>query len=258
MNKYYSYQIRPSVIRKRIIKKKNTDVNTNTASPKRVSRGDRALQRFIDAQKSFNDNENLDYSDNFLDYKHNNKLESFSQRTGWMQLESILSPKDLVVFPDISHFSDTPEEATKKLLELYENEIGCIFLDNPPISNDYINDIKSSLKYFNQPEESLRLIISVLVYVEHNRTRKKKERFQQTMEQINKKRTAVGRSVGSIKFNPLNPKTYQEKFQKFIKEKENGENPKLSALAAACHISPTTASKYVKIYEEQSKSNNSI
>ena len=192
--------------------------------------------------KTYATNNNIAY---LLQFKDDCTGATFD-RTEWQKLESILYKGDTIVFKDISRFTRQAEEGYTKYMELMQKGINLVFIDNPTVSTDYINNL-TNIANTQQlvTKTALEGTIKLLLIVELDRVQKEREiivkRIKDGIKASNKK---SGRKVGNLD-------KMSEELKADIKEFMTNRNIKQIDLINKHNISRNTLKKYIKIMEEE-------
>lgn len=192
--------------------------------------------------KAYADNNNIEY---LLQFKDDCTGSTFN-RIEWRKLESILYKGDTIVFKDISRFTRQAEEGYTKYVELMQKGINLVFIDNPTVSTDYINNL-TNIANTQQlvTKTALEGTIKLLIIVELDRVQKEREiivkRIKDGIKASNKK---SGRKVGNLD-------KMSEELKADIKAFINDRSIKQVDLMNKHNISRNTLKKYIKIVKEE-------
>ncbi|WP_080651728.1 recombinase family protein [Butyrivibrio fibrisolvens] len=102
---------------------------------------DTEKQNFNRQKKSLNryaKDHDIDY---LVEFSEEKSAKNFTERTRFQKLDKILQKEDTVVFKDISRFTREAENGYKKYMEWLNRGINIVFIDNPTVSNEYINQV---------------------------------------------------------------------------------------------------------------------
>ena len=161
-------------------------------------------QRQDKAIKKYLEENNIEVSKrNF--YKDDKTGSNFN-RPDWKELEETIredvkNGADVqIIFKDISRFSRTAEEGFKKYMELYNLGVKLVFLDNPTVSTDYINNMKATNEKMNFVTGiALQSMVNLLIAVELDRAEQQRlyisKAIKDGIEASDKK---SGRPVGKL------------------------------------------------------------
>ena len=216
MGNYYSYM--------RISTKEISDKQS-------FNRQEKSLQAYAK-------DKNIEYLLNFKD----DVSGSTFNRPEWLRLEKLVQKDDTIVFKEISRFTRQAEEGYKKYMELMNKGIHLVFLDNPTVSTDYIENLTKVAATQNLvTKTALEGTIKLLLIVELDRVQKEREiiakRIKQGIQASDKKQ---GR-----KPNQLDKMT--DELEKDIKEYLKDRSIKQVDLMRKHNISRNTIKKYIGI-----------
>lgn len=190
--------------------------------------------------KAYADNNNIEY---LLQFKDDCTGSTFD-RIEWRKLESILYKGDTIVFKDISRFTRQAEEGYTKYMELMQKGINLVFIDNPTVSTDYINNL-TNIANTQQlvTKTALEGTIKLLLIVELDRVQKEREIIVKRIKDgIKASEKKSGRKVGNLD-------KMSEELKADIKEFMTNRNIKQIDLMNKHNISRNTLKKYIKIVE---------
>ena len=218
MGNYYSYM--------RISTKEISDKQS-------FNRQEKSLQAYAKDKK-------IEY---LLSFKDDVSGSTFN-RLEWLRLEKLVQKDDTIVFKEISRFTRQAEEGYKKYMELMNKGIHLVFLDNPTVSTDYIENLTKVAATQNLvTKTALEGTIKLLLIVELDRVQKEREiiakRIKQGIQASNKKQ---GR-----KPNQLDKMT--DELEKDIKEYLGDRSIKQVDLMKKHGISRNTLKKYINCVE---------
>ena len=194
--------------------------------------------------KAYADSNNIEY---LLTFKDDCSGKTFN-RPGWKKLEQIIQPGDTIVFKEISRFTREAENGYIKYMELMNKGINLVFIDNPTVSTDYIENLtRVANSQSLVTKTALEGTIKLLLIVELDRVQQEREiivkRIKQGIEASEKK-------SGRIKDN-LDKMTDELKAD--IKEFINDRSIKQIDLINKHNISRNTLKKYVEIVKNEVK-----
>lgn len=121
-------------------------------------------------------------------------------RENWKQLESAVHSGDTIVFKDVSRFTRQAEAGLKKYMELMKTGINLVFLDNPTISTDYIQQLGMIAESQDLIiKKSIENVIELLLIVELDRVEKERQILIQRIKQgIAASKRTQGREKGHL------------------------------------------------------------
>ena len=166
-------------------------------------------------------------------------------REDWQVLENILQSGDTIVFKEISRFTRQCEEGYKKYMELMGKGINLIFLDNPTISTNYIENLMQVAKGQQRiAQKALENTIELLLMVELDRVEQERiiivNRIKQGIEASKK---TQGRKVGQLD-------KMSDELKEDIRVFLTNRNIKQVDLMQKHNISRNTLKKYIKLVSE--------
>lgn len=163
-------------------------------------------------------------------------------RENWQRLEKALYPGDTIVLKDITRFSRQAEEGYKKYMQFLNQGINLVFIDNPTISSDYINDllhVADSQKLI--AKVSMESMIKLLLLVEFDRAeQERKTLIQRTKDGIAASDKKQGRKKGQL--DKMTPKLHDD-----LIKYNSDRTIKATTLMKRYKISRNTLKKYAKI-----------
>jgi len=105
-----------------------------------------------------------------LEFTEEKSAKSFSDRPQFMKLDKLLQAGDTVVFKDLSRFTREAENGYEKYMEWLNRDISIVFIDNPTISSDYIQQMMSlANKQDLVTKTAMEGVIKLLLMVELDR-----------------------------------------------------------------------------------------
>lgn len=194
--------------------------------------------------KAYAEANNIKYSDRYI-YKDDISGSTFN-RAEWKELEGNLKPGDTVIFKEISRFTREAENGYKKYMELMNNNINLIFLDNPTVSTDYINNLtRVANSQSLVTKTALEGTIKLLLIVELDRVQQEREitvkRIKQGIQASDK---VQGRKQGQLD-------KMSEELKADIKLFLNDRSIKQIDLMNKHNISRNTLKKYINIVKNE-------
>ena len=156
----------------------------------RFNRQESALAKYAEAH-------GIEY---LLTFREDASGKDFKNRGQWLRLERLLKPGDTIVCKDISRFTREAENGYAKYMHLLRDGINLVFLDNPTVSTDYINEL---LHVAEQQDivarTSLEATVKLLLIVELDRAEKERSiLIQRTKDGIAASTKKSGRPEGHL------------------------------------------------------------
>lgn len=190
--------------------------------------------------KSYAEKNKIEY---LLEFKDDCSGISFN-RIEWKKLEKIVRKGDTIVFKEISRFTRQADIGYKKYMWLMKKGVNLVFLDNPTVDTDYINNLANIAEEQDIiTRTALENTIKLLLIVELDRVQKERElivkRIKQGIEASDKK---SGRKEG--KLDKMTPELEVD-----IKEYLGNRSIRQIDLMKKHNISRNTLKKYVKLVE---------
>ncbi len=202
-----------------------------------------SFQRQSKALEKYATYNGLDYNNRTV-YRDDISGKTFD-RSDWKALESILKEGDTIVFKEISRFSREAENGYNKYMELMNKGINLIFIDNPTVSTDYINQLTNIAN--NQQlvtKTALEGTIKLLLIVELDRVQKEREilvkRITDGIKASDKK---SGRKLGKLD-------KMSDELRADIKAFISDRSIKQIDLMKKHNISRNTLKKYIEIIKQ--------
>ena len=167
-------------------------------------------------------------------------------RPEWQRLEKIVQKGDTIIFKEISRFTRQSDEGYKKYMELMQRGINLVFLDNPTVSTDYIEQLtNTAIESDTVVRTALEGIIKLLIMVELDRAEKEREIFIQRVKQgIQASQKTQGRKKGHLDKLTEN---LRDDIKLFLVDR----NIKQVDLMRKYNISRNTLKKYINIIKEE-------
>lgn len=167
-------------------------------------------------------------------------------RSDWQVLENILQKGDTIVFKEVSRFTRQCEEGYKKYMELMGKGINLIFLDNPTISTNYIENLMQVAKGQQRiAQKALENTIELLLMVELDRVEQERiiiaERIKNGIQASEK---IQGRKKGHLD-------KMSDELKADIKVFLADRSVKQVDLMKKHNISRNTLKKYIKLVSEE-------
>ena len=167
-------------------------------------------------------------------------------RSDWQVLENILQKGDTIVFKEVSRFTRQCEEGYKKYMELMGKGINLIFLDNPTISTNYIENLMQVAKGQQRiAQKAMENTIELLLMVELDRVEQERiiiaERIKNGIQASEK---IQGRKKGHLD-------KMSDELKADIKVFLADRSVKQVDLMKKHNISRNTLKKYIKLVSEE-------
>lgn len=156
----------------------------------RYSRQEKALVRYGDEHK-------IEY---VFQFKEDVSGKSFKNRAEWQRLEKIVQPGDTIVFKDISRFTREAEAGYMKYMELMHKGVNLVFIDNPTVSTDYIQELLHVAEQQDiVAKTSLESTVKLLLIVELARAEQERKTIsQRTKDGMAASPNKAGRKTGQL------------------------------------------------------------
>lgn len=173
----------------------------NYYSYMRIStREDREKQRFSRQEKAlakYADENKIEY---VFQFKEDVSGKSFANRAEWQRLEKIVQPGDSVIFKDIRRFTREVEAGYIKYMELMHKGVNLIFIDNPTVSTDYIQQLLHVAEQQDiVAKTSLESTVKLLLIVELARAEQERKTIsQRTRDGMAASPNKAGRKTGQL------------------------------------------------------------
>ena len=164
------------------------------------TREDREKQRFSRQEKAlakYADENKIEY---VFQFKEDVSGKSFANRAEWQRLEKIVQPGDSVIFKDISRFTREVEAGYIKYMELMHKGVNLIFIDNPTVSTDYIQQLLHVAEQQDiVAKTSLESTVKLLLIVELARAEQERKTIsQRTRDGMAASPNKAGRKTGQL------------------------------------------------------------
>lgn len=206
-------------------------------------RGKQKFTRQEQAIKRWQKENNVEISDRRI-YKDDASGKNFD-RPAWKELESDIQPGDTIVFKEVSRFTRQRDEGFKKYMNLMSKGIRLIFLDNPTLNTEYIENMQCTADKMKQENiiggMTLEFVIRLLLVTELDRVEKEREiivkRIRDGIESSTKK---SGRKQGQLD-------KMTDELREDIKKYLSDRNIRQVDLMNKYHISRNTLKKYIQI-----------
>lgn len=194
--------------------------------------------------KAYAESNKIKYSDRYI-YKDDISGSTFD-RDEWKELEGNLKSGDTIIFKEISRFTRDAENGYKKYMELMNKGINLVFIDNPTVSTDYIQNLtKIANSQSLVTKTALEGTIKLLLIVELDRVQQEREIIVKRIKQgIESSKKVQGRKQGQLD-------KLSDELKDDIKLFVNDRSIKQIDLMKKYSISRNTLKKYVKIIQEE-------
>lgn len=169
-------------------------------------------------------------------------------RSEWRELDNkdVLHKGDTIVMKDITRFSRQAEDGYQKYMDLLTSGINLVFIDNPTVSSDYINDllqVADSQKLI--AKVSMESMIKLLLLVEFDRAeQERKTLIQRTRDGIAASNKKQGRKKGQL--DKMTPR-----LREALTEYNQDRSIKQIDIMKKYHISRNTLKKYAMVVAEE-------
>lgn len=156
----------------------------------RYSRQEKALAKYAEENK-------IEY---VFQFKEDISGKSFANRAEWQRLEKIVQPGDSVIFKDVSRFTREAEVGYIKYMELMHKGVNLIFIDNPTVSTDYIQQLLHVAEQQDiVAKTSLESTVKLLLIVELARAEQERKTIsQRTKDGMAASPNKAGRKPGQL------------------------------------------------------------
>lgn len=210
-------------------------VSTDTEK-QNFNRQEKALERYAKENK-------IEY---VLTCKEEKSAKNFEDRPEFKKLDKMLHAGDTVVFKDISRFTREAENGYQKYMEWINRAINIVFIDNPTVSSDYINQLTNTAKEMDLvTKTAMESTIKLLLIVELDRAEKQRLYIQKAIKDgIAASNKKSGRPTGKLDKMSEELKTDIELYLK-------NRDIKQIDLMKKYDISRNTLKKYVSLVEEE-------
>lgn len=206
-------------------------------------RGKQKFTRQEQAIKRWQKENNVEISDRRI-YKDDASGKNFN-RPAWKELESDIQPGDTIVFKEVSRFTRQRDEGFEKYMSLMDKGIQLVFLDNPTLNTEYIENMQCTADRMKQENiiggMTLEFVIRLLLVTELDRVEKEREiivkRIRDGIESSTKK---SGRKQGQLD-------KMTDELREDIKKYLSDRSIKQIDLMNKYHISRNTLKKYIQI-----------
>ena len=210
---------------------------------------ERGKQKFTRQEKAIQDyckSQSIEYDEHDV-FKDDCSGKTFD-RPSWKSLRTRLQAGDTVVFKDISRFTRVEtKEAYEAYMDLMKQGIRMVFIDNPIVSTDYIQELAGAAKEQSIiTETAMESTIKLLLIVELNRVEEERKNISKRIKDgiaASEKKTGACRKGRVFKLD--------ERLKEDIKKYLSDRTIKKSDILKDHKMSPNTLDKYIKIVKEQ-------
>lgn len=225
--------------------------NNKTVAYMRIStKEERGKQKFTRQEQAIErwcKENGTEISDRRL-YKDNASGKSFD-RKAWRELEQDIQTGDTIVFKDVCRFTRQRDAGFKKYMDLLNKGVNLVFIDNPTLNTEYINNMQCTADRMKQENivggMTLEFVIRLLLVTELDRAEKEREitvkRIKDGIKASNKK---SGRKAGQLD-------KMSDALREDIKKYLSDRSIKQVDLMKKHQISRNTLKKYIAIVQAE-------
>lgn len=191
-------------------------------------------------------------------FREDQSGKTFTNRSEWKKLESIVQSGDTIVMKSIDRFTRNVDEGLEKYMGLMQKDVKLTFLDNPTLSTDYMKNLLNIAE--EQPDriarESLTFIARILLIAELDRAEKERKTIsKRTIDGMAARKAdaeargeywRAGRKPGQL--DKMTPELEAD-----IREYLADRSIKGVTLMKKYHISRTTLLKYADIIKAKNE-----
>jgi DNA invertase Pin-like site-specific DNA recombinase len=209
----------------------------------RYSRQEKALKRYCQENSI-----DFDFEHNI--YKDDKTGTTFEGREQWKKLDKRLKSNDIVIFKDICRFTRSVDEGVPKYMELRRRGIKMIFIDNPTLCSNYIDNMDNAKEECIKRKDNitaitLDFIVRLIITVEIDRAEKEREiTVQRIKDGIEASEKKSGRPVGKLD-------KMSDELKADIKLFLNDRSIKQVDLMKKHNISRNTLKKYIELAKNE-------
>ena len=206
-------------------------------------RGKQKFTRQEQAIKRWQKENNVEISDRRI-YKDDASGKNFD-RPAWEELESDIQAGDTIVFKEVSRFTRQRDAGFEKYMSLMNKGIQLVFLDNPTLNTEYIENMQCTADRMKQENiiggMTLELVIRLLLVTELDRAEKEREiTVKRIKDGIKASTKKSGRKQGQLD-------KMSDALREDIKKYLSDRSIKQVDLMEKHHISRNTLKKYIQI-----------
>lgn len=202
-----------------------------------------SFNRQVKALEKYAKDNKIEY---LISFKEEKSAKNFCDRIEFNKLDKIIQPGDTVVFKDLSRFTREAENGYTKYMEWLSRGINIVFIDNPTISSDYINQLMNTAKEMDLvTKTAMESTIKLLLIVELDRAEKQRLYIQKAIKDgIASSSKRSGRKEGKLD-------KMSEELKSDILSFLQDRSIKQVDLMRKHNISRNTLKKYIQVIREK-------
>lgn len=202
-----------------------------------------SFNRQVKALEKYAKDNKIEY---LISFKEEKSAKNFCDRIEFNKLDKIIQPGDTVVFKDLSRFTREAENGYIKYMEWLSRGINIVFIDNPTISSDYINQLMNTAKEMDLvTKTAMESTIKLLLIVELDRAEKQRLYIQKAIKDgIASSSKRSGRKEGKLD-------KMSEELKSDILSFLQDRSIKQVDLMRKHNISRNTLKKYIQVIREK-------
>lgn len=202
-----------------------------------------SFNRQVKALEKYAKDNKIEY---LISFKEEKSAKNFCDRIEFNKLDKIIQPGDTVVFKDLSRFTREAENGYTKYMEWLSKGINIVFIDNPTISSDYINQLMNTAKEMDLvTKTAMESTIKLLLIVELDRAEKQRLYIQKAIKDgIASSSKRSGRKEGKLD-------KMSEELKSDILSFLQDRSIKQVDLMRKHNISRNTLKKYIQVIREK-------
>lgn len=202
-----------------------------------------SFNRQVKALEKYAKDNKIEY---LISFKEEKSAKNFCDRIEFNKLDKIIQPGDTVVFKDLSRFTREAENGYTKYMEWLSRGINIVFIDNPTISSDYINQLMNTAKEMDLvTKTAMESTIKLLLIVELDRAEKQRLYIQKAIKDgIASSSKRSGRKEGKLD-------KMSEELKSDILSFLQDSSIKQVDLMRKHNISRNTLKKYIQVIREK-------
>ncbi len=184
-----------------------------------------------------------------IDFTEERSAKNFTDRPQFKKLDKLLQNGDTVVFKDLSRFTREAENGYKKYMEWLERGISVVFIDNPIVSSEYIQQMMMTAEQQDiVTKTAMEGVIKLLLIVELDRAEQQRRYISKAItDGIAASSKKSGRKPGKL---DKMTKELQEDIKHYLADR----TVKQSTLMNKHGISRNTLKKYIEKVKNRSDS----
>lgn len=184
-----------------------------------------------------------------IDFTEERSAKNFTDRPQFKKLDKLLQNGDTVVFKDLSRFTREAENGYKKYMEWLERGISVVFIDNPTVSSEYIQQMMMTAEQQDiVTKTAMEGVIKLLLIVELDRAEQQRRYISKAItDGIAASSKKSGRKPGKL---DKMTKELQEDIKHYLADR----TVKQSTLMNKHGISRNTLKKYIEKVKNRSDS----